>query len=308
MIALKSVLQPILTQQNLDRLPKIVNLLLIVMLASTLARVTWVVLPIPELQETIPVIVKKPVGGAAQTPINKQNLGQLHLFGTAPVAPANVPVAAAPVEVPVTRLSLKLLGVLASNTPMAKAIIADASGNENYYSVNDQVPGGALLQEIHADHVMLLRNDRLEALKLPDELDGNTNFVAPSPSPQPSSVSRSRNMGSMNTANMSTGAILKDWQQKIETDPQSLMNLVRAEPVNRNGKLVGYRVMPGKDRQLLRKFGLRTGDVVTEVNSIQLDSPLKGLDILNDLKSAGQVTLGVERNGNRETLVFQVDQ
>ncbi len=306
MIALKSVLLPVLTQQNLDRLPKIVNLLLIILLAATLARFTWLMVPVSDTQESIPAVIKRPVGGNKQQAVKPQSLGQLHLFGAVPEAPAEMAVAA-PVEIPVTRLNLTLLGVLASDSPVAKAIIADSSGNENYYSINDQVPGGALLQEIHADHVMLMRNNRLEALKLPDDLDGNVNYVAPAPmaSPMPNAPGGNR---LINTATMSTGAILKDWREKIESDPQSLMNLVRAEPVNRDGKLVGYRVMPGKDRQLLAKFGLRTGDIVMEVNSIQLDSPLKGLDVLNDLKSTNQVTLGVERNGNRETLVFQVDQ
>ncbi len=300
MIEIRSVIQPFLTPQTLERLPKVVNGVLIFILAATLAHFTWVLVPLPVSQETIPAVQKSPARAAA--PVRSARVGDMHLFGKPPEIPVNAPVAQ--VEVPVTRLNLTLMGVLASNSPLAKAIISDSSGEENFYSIGDQVPGGAVLQEIHADHVMLMRNNKLEALKLPDETDANVNYVPPPMPVAPAAMGG----GNTNTALMSTGSILKDWQQKLDSDPQSLMNLVRAEPVNRGGKLVGYRVMPGRDRHLLQKFGLRAGDIVMEVNSVPLDNPLKGLEVLNNLKAATQVTLGVERNGNRETMVFQVEQ
>jgi general secretion pathway protein C len=73
------------------------------------------------------------------------------------------------------------------------------------------------------------------------------------------------------------------------------------------GKLKGYKVQPGKDRKLLSKFGLKRGDVVTAVNGVTLDNPIKALEILRDLSTASSVSLDVERKGQMQSFSFQID-
>ena len=72
-------------------------------------------------------------------------------------------------------------------------------------------------------------------------------------------------------------------------------------------KLIGYRVSPGRDRQLLSRFGLRAGDVVTMVNGVRLDNPVKGLEIIQNLQTAGQVNIEVMRNGVTQGFSFAVE-
>jgi general secretion pathway protein C len=73
------------------------------------------------------------------------------------------------------------------------------------------------------------------------------------------------------------------------------------------GKLKGYKIRPGKDRKLLRKFGLKNGDVVRAVNGVSLDNPIKALEIMRDLSTASSVTLDVERRGQMQSFSFQID-
>ena len=85
------------------------------------------------------------------------------------------------------------------------------------------------------------------------------------------------------------------------------MNLVRAAPVNENGQFIGYRISPGQDRALFNKFGLQNGDVVTAVNGITLDNPLKGFKVLEQVANATQLNLQVKRRGEVMDLQFYIE-
>jgi general secretion pathway protein C len=64
-----------------------------------------------------------------------------------------------------------------------------------------------------------------------------------------------------------------------------------------NGQQRGYRVYPGRNRQQFSKLGLMPGDLVTAINGTPLDDPARGMEILQSMNSAAQVTVTVERNG-----------
>ena len=296
--------------QLLERLPWILAALLIAALGYRMAELTWRVVPVTESEEIIP---PEPAVATTQIakPVIEASISQSNLFGRVEIAVA--PKVEEQVVVPETRLNLTLLGVISSSAVRtAKAIISDASGNEEYYSVGMQVPGGASLEEIHADYVMLKRNNRLEMLRLPadESVAGVGGVGMGTPSSMASAPQAGRRVlspNAMGTDNRSTGAMLHEYRDALNQDPQSVMDLVRAEPVREGDKLIGYRVSPGRDRQLLSRFGLRAGDVVTMVNGVRLDNPVKGLEIIQNLQTAGQVNIEVMRNGVTQGFSFSVE-
>jgi len=283
------------------RLPLLVTLLLVVLLAQSLAQLTWRVLP----SEQPPAIVAPRVSIASNKGASRsadvRRIAQWHLFGDvqkiAPVAVAQM------TEAPDTQLNLKLRGLLASSNPVdARAIIADGKGLEEAYAVGQKLPGNAVLREIYADRVILEYRGRLEALRLPK--DAIANAVVSN-----AATSRTRSRGVRQAGTANNAALLRQYRDALINQPQSLMNLVSASPVTdkATGKLKGYRIRPGKDRKLLGQFGLRSGDVVTGVNGVSLDNPIKALEIMRDLSTATSVTLEVERNGVMESFAFQVE-
>lgn len=301
---LAASLLPRLAAIGLDkRLPVLALLLLIVVFAQSLAQITWELLP-GESQE--PLVIPTRVGNASQ-PDSKSGrtditrISQWHLFGDAKKIVAK-PVAKV-TEAPDTRLNLKLRGVLASSDPVAaRAIIADSKSKEDAYAVGDNLPGNAVLREIYADRVILEYRGRMETLRLPkDSLTGGA--VARN------QVSKARGRALRQAGTADNAVLLRQYRDALTNNPQSLMNLVSASPVNEKGtgKLKGYRIRPGKDRKLLGRFGLKSGDVVTGVNGVALNNPIKALEIMRDLSTATSVTLDVERNGVMETFAFQVD-
>ncbi|MCP4040644.1 MAG: hypothetical protein GY731_01655 [Gammaproteobacteria bacterium] len=98
-----------------------------------------------------------------------ERIAQWHLFGQQ--QSLREVVKPAPVKAPETKLNLTLRGVLSSDdTENARAIITNPKGEEKLYRVGEKLPGGAKLAEIHANNVLLRRNDRLETLLLAKDL------------------------------------------------------------------------------------------------------------------------------------------
>lgn len=288
------------------RLPLLVLLLLIILLAQSLAQLTWQVLP---SQSSEPMLLPRTslqstakVAQPRASDINR--IAQWHLFGEIQKV-ASVPMAQM-TEAPDTRLNLKLHGLLASSDPSeARAIIADGKGMEEAYAIDEELPGNAVLREIYVDRVILEHRGRLETLRLPkDEIVSA--MVARTAT---QNTSRARGRGTRQAGTADNAALLRQYRDALMSEPQTLMNLVNASPVTdkATGRLKGYRIRPGKDRKLLGRFGLKSGDVVTGVNGVALDNPIKALEIMRDLSTANSVILDVERNGVMESFAFQVE-
>lgn len=306
---------------NLDtRLPLVAALLSILFLAHSLARLTWNVLPQPEVDTGAALVqYARP---AVQREVREQALARkiydYHLFGK--YEPDKVVASAQPVVVPETRLNLKLRGVFASNdNNAARAIIADSRGEEDSYRIGSSVPGGAILNEIYPDRVILEHNGQLETLKLPtddapESGAGETGISAVDTSGDSTPpVSRmpdpNINRNNIDQAAAGTGdnsVLLGQYRDALMNDPNSVMGLVNVQPYQKDGQLMGYRLRPGKDRALLQRFGLRSGDIVTAVNGVPMNNPVKALEVLRDLSSASQLTVDVERNGTPQSFTFQI--
>ena len=82
-----------------------------------------------------------------------------------------------------TQLELKLQGVffLTQHQKMAHAIIESADQIQKTYKLNDELPGGAILQAIENNKIILLREGKQEYL----ELDRNKLESEPEPEPEP---------------------------------------------------------------------------------------------------------------------------
>jgi len=297
------------------RLPGLVTLLVLVLLTHSLAALTWRFVPAPVISEGILTNVGRPT--LQQRAVNNvekavaQNIAGWNLFGKVEVKkPEPLPVAKVE-SAPDTSLNLKLRGVFAASNPRhARAIIADARNEEDSYAVGDTLPGGAVLHQVFADKVILEHNGQLETLRLPleDAPGANGQSAAGDVNRRNTRRAMTGGIAPSAIANGDTSAMLRQYRDALLNDPQSVMGLVRATPYQKGGQLLGYRIRPGNDRQLLRRFGLRSGDVVTAVNGIPMNNPIKALEVLRDLSTARQLTVNIERRGVPQTFTFSIDQ
>jgi len=302
-----------LKPETLARVAVIVNLALVLLLAHSLADLTWRLLPLPEPVQRATVA---PSPSAAPTPADLQKadyaaIAGWHLFGT--VDRSQPPPAAVVQEAPVeeTRLDLKLVGLFyGEDGARALALIAEGRDEERIYTLGDQLSGGVKLEQIQRDQVILSRNGRRETLSLPkyEALEGapptldRELFTPVSPSlSEPSSASQAE------AKVINASAVVRPFREKAISQPEVLQDLAFTSPYLRDGQFTGFRLRPGKNRRLLRRLGLRSGDVVTQINGMPLTSPDQGIGLLQELLNAPQVNLQVLRNGEEIPLTIILD-
>jgi len=289
-----------LSSGRLANLKIAINLLLVLLLSYQLAQLTWR-FTAPDEAVTISRVASTTTSRESDSGVTTtaHRIAALHLFGTtssAPTAPT------ATIEAPPTRLNLTLRGLLASAIPeQARAIIA-ADGKERLYATGDALPGGASVKEIHTDHVILERAGRLETLGLPKERA----MASTKPAPATRDNNKPQLIDQRNNQAMS--AIVRDYRERLSSDLATLGQRVQVAPVNKDGQFQGFRInrIDGRERKL-RQLGLRRGDTVTAINGITLDSPYRGMEVLQSLGSASELNVEIVRNGAAKQFLFKAE-
>ncbi len=277
------------------QLPFLVSLVAVILLAWYLARLIWLLYPAGGAPQWTPPAELPQSGPVALAPADYASIAAAHLFGEVSAEAPSLAGDAA-LNAPDTSLSLQLRGSIAADDPrMAHAIIADSSGNERVYFTNGSLPGGATVQRIQSDLVVLARAGQLEVLRLPRE-------------GQPGG-SGSRNTGRATLmAQVATPPPQPAVPDIVAQGAAGFLDVVRPQPFMPNGQLKGYRIYPGPNRQQFASLGLRAGDLVTEINGIALDNPAQGMEVFRSLGEATQVTVTVERDGQPQVLSLNMSQ
>lgn len=279
---------------------RISTLLLGVWVTWRLAGLTWALVPAPELPKP-PEQRPSAVRQVAQTPQTQAlaSVPDWHLFGEATSSAKAA--AAGPIDAPETRLNLTLKGVYSAEIQKdARAIIAAAGSQEKTYAIGAQIPGGARLSEVYPDRVILERSGRYETLRLPREVSVSAP-ISRRRSPIPNHSAPAPAGGSADP-----GQVLRDYREKMAQNPAVLLDIARPEAYREGDTFVGFKLHPGNKRELFDQFGLQNGDVVTEVNGIQLDNPGQGAEALQAIREGDQLSLTVRRNGEDVSLGFQI--
>jgi general secretion pathway protein C len=236
---------------------------------------------------------------SAKVTLDISTLKQAYLFGK--LAAISTTSTTAVQTLPQTHLDLKLHGIYySSNHHTSLAMIADSLGKTNFYHTNESLPGGAILHEIHEKQVTLSRNGQIEILNLLDNKK---------PTSIANTISSAKNVqNSFNQDELSPGQLLGHYQHQLQTDPNSLMKLIRISPINQADRLVGYQINPGQDTHLLARFNLQPGDILTMMNGVKLDNPINGLSVIQQLATAEQINLEILREGQPLSFSFNVEK
>ncbi|MEZ5568148.1 MAG: type II secretion system protein GspC [Halioglobus sp.] len=299
------------------QLRRLVLLLLAVWGAVALARLVWALLPADAQGIAAPPAVINPVSsrGPAAAVTGDLDIARMrgwHLFGeagSAPSVPVPEPVVANPREgierdAKETRLALKLRGVLASTSEGLGHAIIEHRAKQEIYAVEDKlpVPGRVHLAKVMPQQVILDNGGTYERLELFDasDLDMPANRAPPSAANVPVRRIDKR-------AEPQTTALATSYRTRLFENPQSLAEVVNVSAVRRDGALVGYRVVPGNDREQFEQLGFQPGDLVTGVNGIALDSPANTMRLYNAMRSAGEVVFDLQRNEQALTLAVSLE-
>lgn len=261
--------------------PGVASVLLVLLLAWFLAELTWSIIP---QHKTAATSAGVPAATVHRTDAN--SVADRHLFGVAGVTTGNS------ANAPDTTLALTLHGIVAGKRASDSRALIVVNGDEEPYAIGAQLPGGAVIRSIYPDRVLLARDGRLEALRLPTNdtsaagTGGQPTVIQPQAAPPTQDLSQLR--------------------QEIADNPQRLMDVIRAMPVMDHGKLTGYRIYPAGNPSQFNQLGLKPGDVVSAVNGIPLTDPAQGMRVLSSLKTSEQVSVTLIRNGQTQTQILQM--
>ena len=255
----------------------------------------------------------KPAANATtQRGPNPKALANYHLFGK---ADAPVKAVKAPVEKKIkqTNLKLTLKGTMARSDPKGGiAMISAERGKEKAYLVGESVAEVADLYEVYFDRVILKRGDALEELLLTRVKASNGRN---SRSGTTNRRTNTRNATVSKATGRTTPAVTaggkpdyRKIREELINNPEKVTDYIRVQPVQKDGKISGYRIYPGRNRDLFRKAGLRSGDLITAVNGQTLEDPNQGIAILAALTTAERIDLNIKRRGRDRQIVVDLNE
>lgn len=271
-------------QRWLNRLPEIVNLLLVVLIALSAARLFWLAWP-----ESTPDLVASTTGPGDQThgkSVDVDTIASAHLFGEQTGSDAAAQKQKV-INAPETRLNLVLTGIISEkNGKRSRALIETGNGKQESFAVDSEISDNIKLHAIYANRVILDRNGRFETLTL-------------------ESVKKARSMAGIErtqAVSSETATELRDVREQILDNPAKAQRYIRLQPERQNGNLAGYRIYPGADRGLFERAGLKSGELVTAINGQSLDNPSASIKLLSSLADASSATITLQRDGQERTV------
>lgn len=219
----------------------------------------------------------------AAPPVDPARLASLNLFGQAVVV---APPSDAAVNAPDTSLQLRLAGVFVSaDADRSSAIVAERNGaNGKLYRLNESLPGGAVLEAVFEDRILLRRGVSTEVLRFEKTglLSGN---APPSPS------------GGVAGPTLNARELIGSAMESLTSSPDAFLQEMG---LRRGG--AGYEVTGDTPEQMRRAAGLQPGDRLLSVNGRRLGDPQNDRVTLQEVQNSGLARVEVQRGGQIVTI------
>ena len=290
--------------QHQKQLHTIVVVLLSLYLIAFAAKLVWQIIPEPQLSAT-PTVSRAPVisSSSGKGGVNIAKIQQLNLFGNAAANPAE-PVAEV-TDAPETRLNLTLTGVVASSEQDAGTAIIENRGSQAVYGLGEKIEGtNATLQKVYNDRVIIKNGVRNETLML-DGIDYEE-------------ANRRRESQVRNRPEIEEDEYEDDDVElsdealeataALRERPASFTDFISISPKTEEGQLIGYQVSPGKEPELFKSAGLQAGDVITQINGLDLTDLQQSQEALSELRNAQNIELTIIRDGSLTTLYLDLPE
>ena len=130
------------------------------------------------------------------------------------------------------------------------------------------------LLQIFADRVIIARNGRDETLMLDGEEYGK---------PLPAKGNATDKLGEV--------------RGELMSNPGKLTDYLNISPVRVDGRMAGYRLNPGRDPELFNQLGLVANDLAVSINGLDLRDNAQAMQAMQQVASATEMTVTVERQG-----------
>jgi general secretion pathway protein C len=298
-----------------QKIAKVTSALLLVYITYVLAQITWMVVPSGEYKTSSHIQAKFAAKDIKSSVVSLTSLKSLNLFGTYTDQVEEVDVVEV-VTAPETQLNLTLSGVVASDDKATSAAVIENKGKQDTYSPGETITGTrAVLDSVFSDRVLLKHAGKLETLMI-DGFDYSESVreIRSKPPARTAKIKKNskkqNSYSSPNIVDQRTNKMLsksaKSFREDLNTDPSKITDYLKISPKRKNGKVMGYRLMPGKNAKFFQSAGLKSGDVAIQMNGYDLTAPREAAQALLALKEDKEVSLLIDRNGEMTEILFSI--
>ena len=84
-----------------------------------------------------------------------------------------------------------------------------------------------------------------------------------------------------------------------------LFTQIRAVPHFEGGKSTGFRLFAIRQDSLFDKIGLKNGDIIQQINGIDLNDPSKAMALFGELRNENALNVQILRNKESKTMSYQ---
>jgi general secretion pathway protein C len=217
------------------------------------------------------------------------------------------------------RTSFVLVGTIVSSTPSARRAILWANGMKEpkAFREKEEIEPGAILSSVERDKVWITRGGEREMLEiLPVGSKTRTPVSAPvarprsaAPvGPQEGGASPSQGVGDIRVEHLGDNrySIDEAGVAQLTGNINQFMTQVRLIPFFEGNKSAGYRIAAIRPGTTFEQLGFQGGDVLQQVNGLDVSSPEKLYTIFQNLKDEKKVSVNILRQGQKSTLTYEI--
>jgi general secretion pathway protein C len=213
-----------------------------------------------------------------------------------------------------TRTSFVLVGTIVSTNPSARRAIlwADGMKQPKAFREKEEVEPGAVLSAVERDKVWISRGKEREKLDL---LPVGTR-VRPSIATAPAAPQAAAPQVSAGATPAGDIRVTRIGENRFSIDEAGVAHLsgnfnqflsqVRLIPYFEGNKSAGYRIAAIRPGTTFDRLGFLGGDVIQQVNGLDLSSPEKMYTIFQNLKDEKKVSVNILRQNQKNTLTYEI--
>lgn len=222
-----------------------------------------------------------------------------NLFNASVLAPTEPVAPVAEEDLEETKLPLALLGTAATGDPdLSWAAVEDREERVHLVvKVGDVLKDRAHVVRIERGRLVLQNGPRREELLLQEDERGGSRVasrrsVRPA---RPARASRTAEELRERVRRLSDSRFEVDREDVQETvrNPAELFSQARILPKYEEGQMVGVQLNSVKEGSLFEDIGIQSGDTITQLNGISIDSPEQSAALLRELAEADEFEVDV---------------
>jgi general secretion pathway protein C len=231
--------------------------------------------------------------------------------------PSRLPTANAKSVSLAPRTAFILVGTIVSSSPAARRAILWANGMKQpkAFREMEEVEPGAFLSSVERDKVWLTRGSEREMLELLPVGSKVRASLSPSVAGQksaapgaPQAAGTSSPPADINVTRLSDNrySIDEAGVAQLSGNINQFMTQIRLIPFFEGNKSAGYRIAAIRPGTTFDRLGFQGGDVLQQVNGLDVSSPEKLYTIFQNLKDEKKVAVNILRQGQKNTLTYEI--